>query len=291
MSDSLSRLDQLIADTEIKHRRTRIRAVILTVIPFAFAMAAVLFVWWLINSADAELDNIRAETDNALENYNKAIKDLDRAIELQQVAENERDDTLVELSKVEGELNSTKVRLERIEEQSRQLERKIEELRAELDKTIEFRGLVFRVDPGDFKVLYGSLGVQSAVLRKIWEIKEKNVRWQRYEISPELEFNSVAFAEYVLRNTEVTQGNLRSDDLHFSQDELMELLSTPIKRDELKSGDMVFYKGGFSMFYFETDRREPFVIGMTPFGIQTMKLDFGPEIIGFRKIEYSKNIN
>jgi hypothetical protein len=49
-------------------------------------------------------------------------------------------------------------------------------------------------------------------------------------------------------------------------------------------GDIVYYEGGYSMFYFEING-EQFVIGMTPLGIIAQRINFA-SILGYLHVPY-----
>ncbi len=51
-------------------------------------------------------------------------------------------------------------------------------------------------------------------------------------------------------------------------------------------GDIIFYETGYTMLYFMDARNSPFCIGMTPVGIMTLNIEFGPRIIGYGRVEY-----
>ena len=48
------------------------------------------------------------------------------------------------------------------------------------------------------------------------------------------------------------------------------------------TGDLVFYPGGYALFYFDDRSEGPFVLGMTPFGITALKPDFAKPL-GYRR--------
>jgi hypothetical protein len=45
-----------------------------------------------------------------------------------------------------------------------------------------------------------------------------------------------------------------------------------------RAGDLLFYEAGYALFYFLEAGNRPFVIGMTPFGITSLKPDFAKPI-------------
>jgi hypothetical protein len=52
-----------------------------------------------------------------------------------------------------------------------------------------------------------------------------------------------------------------------------------------REGDLIFYDGGYVMFYFRASSG-PFCIGMTPAGILSLRIDFGPRLLGYGRVEY-----
>ncbi|MCY1723007.1 hypothetical protein OU798_21850 [Prolixibacteraceae bacterium Z1-6] len=107
-------------------------------------------------------------------------------------------------------------------------------------------------------------------------IRRHKVKWHAGGISPEEGFDAPGFVCFVINRHSKTK--VADKDRY----NLREILPSIQKPD---IGDVVFYKHGFTMIYYEYEK-EPFVVGMTPLGIVSLKYDFGPEPIGFGEVEY-----
>ncbi len=92
--------------------------------------------------------------------------------------------------------------------------------------------------------------------------------------TPQGGFTSPGFAEYVLARA----------GAHIAYDQL------PVRSGSPRPGDLVRYDAGYTMFYFQDapPKSEPFVVGMTPIGIASLEVNFGPRIIEVRKTPFSK---
>ena len=107
-------------------------------------------------------------------------------------------------------------------------------------------------------------------------VEEEETGWKLGGYSLEEGFDSPSFATFIINR--------------FSQTEISESERYAIRdmlppTDRPAIGDVVFYEAGYAMFYFEY-RQKPFVIGMTPIGLASLQLDFGPRIIGYGQVDY-----
>lgn len=88
-------------------------------------------------------------------------------------------------------------------------------------------------------------------------------------------FTSPGFANYVL--SRATGHAVRYDSL-------------PLREGAPHPGDVVRYDAGYTMFYFVDvpPYATPFVVGMTPIGIASLEVNFGPKIIEVRQTPFSQ---
>lgn len=88
-------------------------------------------------------------------------------------------------------------------------------------------------------------------------------------------FTSPGFANYVL--SRATGHAVRYDSL-------------PVRSGAPHPGDVVRYDAGYTMFYFVDvpPYATPFVVGMTPIGIASLEVNFGPKIIEVRQTPFSQ---
>jgi hypothetical protein len=120
---------------------------------------------------------------------------------------------------------------------------------------------------------------QVRLLEKIIELDSDDVGWKLGGKSPEEGFDSPNFAAYLLER--YTKFELSSNSSSALQQLEKAFPVTPVP----KTGDLVIYPNGYTMFYFALEddqainrsdhsRSDSFVIGMTPLGILTLRPDF-----------------
>lgn len=118
------------------------------------------------------------------------------------------------------------------------------------------------------------------ILEVVLRLKERDVKWRLGGRSPREGFDSPGFAAFVLRDLGLLPGvqggppggeggppALRTDPGGWLHKHLPAV-------EQPRPGDLVFYESGYAMFYFRKPGAQPFVIGMTPFGITSLVPDF-----------------
>lgn len=155
------------------------------------------------------------------------------------------------------------------------------ELKKIYDFAITYKDKRFTFDYSIDKNLFSSFPRQAQLLVYVRELISDNViKWNLGGNSIEQGFDSPGFAAYLLNR--FTSSKVPVDKTY----KLMEYLP---KTTQPNAGDIVFYEHGYTMFYF-TNRNESFCVGMTPIGVSSLKLDFGPEIIGYGKVDYRSGL-
>ena len=165
-----------------------------------------------------------------------------------------------------------------------QLQGELETLQASLQETTEITRHVHAIDMVDLKAIFSTVPPRVAeVLRTVLELRERNVGWRLNGTAPEQGFDSPSFAAFVLeRHGALPLAAAGREDLLSRSRRLLEDLpaaATP------QPGDLVFYPSGYALFLFLDQRRQPFVIGMTPSGIVALDPDFA-ERVGVRRPAY-----
>ena len=128
------------------------------------------------------------------------------------------------------------------------------------------------------KELFSVYPKQTRLLSEMRElIDDEKVKWHLGGNSLEKGFDSPSFATYMINKFAKT--NIENNERYKLKEVLPNLNSSP------EVGDLVFYEHGYAMFYFKY-RGKPFVVGMTPIGLASLTLDFGPKIIGYGKVDY-----
>ena len=149
--------------------------------------------------------------------------------------------------------------------------KKLAETKEQLAKATDFKRLVHPLTAEEIKRIASRDGAakQGEVLGEILRLQTMGVSWHLSGNSPDVGFDSPSFAAYVLRQADVSVGESRPGV------KLSEQLKDNLANvAQPASGDLLFYPGGYALFYFEDMKGEPFVIGMTPFGIVSLNPGF-----------------
>ena len=152
---------------------------------------------------------------------------------------------------------------------------------AEMKKTIElalnYKDKRYSFDFAIDKSLHSRFPKQTNMLSEMRDMIENNtIKWHLGGYTIETGFDSPSFATYMINKYSATSVE---NSERYNLREILPSVSEP------EVGDIVFYENGYAMFYFEY-RNEPFVVGMTPIGLASLTFDFGPELIGFGKVNY-----
>ncbi len=142
---------------------------------------------------------------------------------------------------------------------------------------INYKDKRFQLDYSIDKELFSRYPEEMGILEEIRELLNSNqVKWKLGGSSIEDGFDSPSFAAYLV--------NKHSRTI-IPKNEIYNLENYLQIKDRPEIGDLVIFDLGFRMIYFEY-RGIPFCVGMTPIGPASLKLDFGPRIIGYRNINY-----
>ena len=132
----------------------------------------------------------------------------------------------------------------------------------------------------DLNIIFIRHPREAQVLRRILELYRQRVRWNPKGQSPEEGFDSAGFAAFILREPNLSGGEMKAGESLRTIAHIWKELS-PISQPA--SDDLVFYPDGYVMFHFEDQNRRPFVIGMTPLGILGLNPHFA-RAIGCRRV-------
>jgi len=153
----------------------------------------------------------------------------------------------------------------------------LSEMKKVYELAINYKDKRFSFDFRRDKELFSRYPKQTMMISEMRRMIDKNeIKWHLGGNSPEQGFDSPSFATYIINKyskTEVAAGN---------RYKLKQILPSTINP---KVGDVVFYEQGYTMIYFEY-HNQPFVVGMTPIGLASLTLEFGPKIIGYADINY-----
>src|SRR5262249_47300093 len=118
------------------------------------------------------------------------------------------------------------------------------------------------------------------LLEVILQLRERKVRWRLGGASVEEGFDSPSFAAFILVEEKALAGQPGDGDLLARSRQLAANL--PKAEEPLRPGDLIFFPGGYALFWFLDQNAQPFVIGMTPLGIVALEPSFAERIAARR---------
>ncbi|MCI0556536.1 MAG: C40 family peptidase [Anaerolineae bacterium] len=261
------------------------RAVIFTLFPILVGIALIVVTWQQVGTATEELNNTEAKLVNAQEALSvseeqnaELQEELTQTTLTLDTLQIQVRDLQSQSAKLNEEIKKNQEELLRLQAERDNLIEQVSDLSAQVEESGVLRNKFFE---GDILVILkdmsGDFPSQTEMLQEILSQQETGSNWLAGGIGP-FEFDSPGFAAYLLTQQGLLNGN--PEDLHYT------LLNTLPNIDAPENGDLVFYRGGYTMFYFQDPfTQENFVIGMTTFGIVAMKYDFA-ERIGIGDVQY-----
>ena len=155
----------------------------------------------------------------------------------------------------------------------RVLQKQLEALDARIQQWSQYARHTVPLDWAGVKELYSRYGHRAKLLEFIIRMQQEGVRWKTGGMSPSEGFDSPSFAFFVMRQ------NRLSPSVPFPERYNLQELVPRTRSPQV--GDLVFYEGGYALFYFGS-----FCAGMTPAGIVGLQLEFGPRLLGYGRLEY-----
>ncbi len=305
MAISEKQLQSLVNHAEERERTARRRAIVYSLIPILLAGLLLVFTAWQLgqmnrrlsvvntalqvterNLASVELDLATAQeqvkqSQQELEDSNQALDKAQRDLEVANIELEQRQrevaTVLTELEETQQELGIAKAQLEETQREVDELRTRLEEANIALDQVTEqlAQATDFQrhLSPANMLLVLKGLpdSQQFGVLMSIVDMQGR-VGWKWGGIAPEEGFDSPSFAAFVLERNGLLPAP--AFEVRYRLREVLRATSSP------NVGDVVFYERGYTMFYYVDQDNQPFVIGMTPFGILALEPDFAP-IIGF----------
>jgi len=181
-----------------------------------------------------------------------------------------------ELNSIENELETVEVELIKTKESNDLLQIKIDQIEDFMDQIVKF-------DWSDEKIFFSltrNRKVQNLFLT-ILRMKEREIPWDIGGYDPSTGFDSPSFATFVLVHGDIISPSLKSQRYNLQNN------LKAIAEDELKTGDLIIYKTGYTMFYMEFRdkeyKRRKVILGMTPAGIRVLEMDFS-DVAGYYQI-------
>jgi outer membrane murein-binding lipoprotein Lpp len=268
MDTSSEQIESLNKNIEQYEQKVRRRAWLFTIIPFLFGVILLSYTVWQLQNYGQKLVEVQVKlnkTTNELATTTIALQDTTKQL----------DQANTDLSTVQDKLNTTATELKNTQEELKSIKMELEEANQELKNANVFLTNSYSIDPLDEKNSLSNFPYQADVLYYIQQLQYSNVGWDRNGFSEAEGFNSPSFTVYVLQHFGYISGNYNGDAKPW---QILEPISQP------SIGDIVYYEGGYSMFYFEING-DKFVIGMTPLGIIAQRINFAP-ILGYLHVPY-----
>jgi hypothetical protein len=298
--DNEAQFERMLERTRAVEQKVRRRGLLLTLIPIFFALTLLGFMYWQVWVVNQDLksktDQLKhtnaqlvqstqalGQTDNELESVRKQLKVAKQEAEKASLALKEQQSSLLAAQK---QLSSATAELEaanqKLKEAYAELD-KVNAQKAELEEQVR-ELLAFPIYPlyEGWDMVAKNLYLDSRFVETLSIEISRGYHWNIDGASPDAGFNSPSFAAYVLQQADLLDPTSPIQN----QTQLMSVI--PIQKGKQPAaGDIIFYKGGYSLFYFEDldPKHTPFVIGMTPVGVTTLRYDFA-EIIGIGTPRY-----
>ena len=175
------------------------------------------------------------------------------------------------------QLNEIKIERNKYIHQTDSLKQKVHELQVQLENSTNFVKYIHEIDWMDAKKLASQFPKQARLLELILDMKREKIKWKLGSINPNVGFDSPSFATYFINHYAKTNIDINKR---------YNLINNITPKNSPEIGDLIFYDGGYTMFYFKDSQNRPFCIGMTPAGIISVDIHFGPKLIGYGDIKY-----
>lgn len=269
MDASPEQMESLNKNIEQFEKKARRRAWLSTIIPFLFGVILLGYTIWQIQISSQKLVKVEANLSNASQELSTTTSSLQ--------------DTQSQLDQANASLSDARNQLAAASKELEQMRRELEKIKSELDQTTQelrnanlFVVNSYPIDIVDIKrsSLY-LFPLQEEVLLDILLMQKDGVGWNLNGFSETDGFNSPNFATYILQKHGLISNNYSADSKPWD-------ILKPVGQPSI--GDIVYYEGGYAMFYFELNGQS-FVIGMTPLGILAQQTNFAP-ILGYLQVPY-----
>jgi len=279
-------LQSVLERVSQREETARKRAIIYTLIPILVGAILIWVTWQQVSTATEELNKTQAKLVDAQGTLSVSEQ---QTIELQQklaqttgaleALQTQVGDLQAQSDKLNDEIKKNQEDLLDLQAERDNLNDQVRDLSAQVEESGVLRNRFFDEDKilVILKDMSGDYPSQTEMLEEILNYQREGSSWLAGGFEPD-QFDSPGFAAYLLTQKGLVNGN--PEDIQYKLLNTLPSINTP------ENGDIVFYRGGYAMFYFQDPfTGENFVIGMTTFGIVAMKYDFAP-IIGIGDVKY-----
>jgi len=295
-------LQYLLAQVENRERSARRRALIYTLVPILVGVIVLIYSGWRIQQDRLALEQMREEhkalqmdVEDMKQRLEITADQLDLTLNALEFAYIQVEESQQTLRRYENQLAEARQTLETLEAQSEGYRQQIEALQlqlADMNEALEQAEAALREATTFQRYEYqGDLDQAIKYVASFYPSQGElliailhglgDADWAYRGTSPGDGFDSPGLAAYVLERCGLVEGTPT-----YIRGFLSEIL--PIV-NEPQVGDLVRYQMGYHMFYFLDEGGQPFVAGMTPFGVLLFRYDFA-QIERMYRIEYPTQI-
>lgn len=262
-------IESLAKNVEQYEQKARRRAWLSTLVPLLFGGVLLGYTIWQVQFYGQKLTDVQRQLNETSQELGTTITHLEDAQEQLGQADTDLGAVQEQLAQTQKDLEQTKGELEKTKQELEEATQALKDVNIFLAKKYEID--IFALKGG----LPGEYPAQEEVLLDIAELQFIGIPWNRNGFSEDEGFNSPNFAVYILQKHGIISGDYGPGARPWE-------FLRPVTQPSI--GDIVYYKGGYTMFYYELENG-PFVIGMTPIGILSLSPDFAP-VLGYLQVPY-----
>jgi len=274
MTSPEEQLESLSHKIEQRELQTRRRVWLLSFVPLVFAGLFLVYTVWIIAKAEGRLKQTTmqlATVDTKMGILNTKVPEAQATLAAVKTAkaqlQTDFSQAQAALSQVQIDLATKTVELG---------------LKEEIMNRSQFFEGTACIDEMVLKEYASDYTLQAQMFIFLLNMQQWGIPWNPDGFSETEGFDSPNFALYALQKNNLISSNYKPGTLPWN---ILPAISWP------ENGDIVYYKSGYTMFYFElpisynNSTTRSCVIGMTPLGILVQKMEFA-EWIGFLKVPY-----
>jgi hypothetical protein len=252
----------LLERIERREQAARLRTILYSLLPVALTIALLGYTASSVSSAKKQVAGLKTEATTFTTQIDTSKKDA-------------------ESSKAQAQ--SMQAEAENYKNQVTELQTQLTETQKALSEAVTLSKSLRPIDYANAKELANRFPGSESLLLELLELRQRRTKWKVGGQSFQEGFDSPSFAMYLLRQKRILGTEARTGEtLADASRDLANRLPTT---KEPKTGDLVLYPGGYTMFYFDDRQEGAFVLGMTPFGITALRSNFAKPA-GYRQVQW-----
>jgi uncharacterized protein YoxC len=256
------RLPDLLERIERREKSVRIRGVLYSLLPVALTVVLLGYTASTVRNAQKQVDALKTEAST----YTTQIDALKKNTETYKT----------QSQSLQGDTENYK-------SQVTELQAQLADAQKSLSEAVNLSRAVRTLDSANAKELASRFPGSESLLQDLLDLRQRRIKWKVGGQSLQEGFDSSSFAMYLLRQKRAPGVELQPGE---SLSEASRSLYSKLPATtQPRTGDLVFYPAGYSMFYFADPQEGAFVLGMTPLGITALKPDFAKPV-GYRQVQW-----